>query len=48
MRPLSPNEEAYEDAITRWVEGGNPEEEFPDFLTWVQHNDNARKEHLIP
>lgn len=48
MRPLSANEEAYEDASTRWAEAGNPAEEFPDFPTWVHANDEARLHNLIP
>lgn len=47
MRPLSPNEEAYEDALTRWGEDGNPVEEFPDFLTWVQRQHESRLNNLI-
>ena len=48
MRPLSPNEEAYEDALTRWCEEGNAEGDFPDFLTWVQQRKDAEQENYLP
>lgn len=48
MRPLSINEEAYEDAATKWAEAANDPAAFPSLSEWLAEADEARMENLLP
>lgn len=45
---LTPNQEAYADAATRWAEDGNDPDAFPDFRDWLRAQDDAEQENYLP